>query len=199
MQLFVACLQFNVYQRLFFVPNRMEVKSWQNAIRHNLTLNQGFSKVPRPNNEGRGNFWRMEVGAEANIFKRQMRQAAQQQQRQKQQQERLRQQALQRQQMALQQQQQQQQTHVVTAPIQSLLGHQSQNGQPRTVQLVTPQGGRGQTIVLQQPKQIQSTAKQIVIPQGAFIKQSNGENLFSSNSCYHNHICRLEDQYSHLK
>ena len=81
----------------------MEVKSWQNAIRHNLTLNQGFSKVPRPNNEGRGNFWRMEVGAEANIFKRQMRQAAQQQQRQKQQQERLRQQALQRQQMALQQ------------------------------------------------------------------------------------------------
>ena len=49
---------------------RMDVKSWQNAIRHNLTLNPSFQKVPRPNNEGRGDFWRMEDGAERQIFKR---------------------------------------------------------------------------------------------------------------------------------
>ena len=48
---------------------RMEVKSWQNAIRHNLTLNTAFTKVPRPNNEGRGNFWRMEEGSERVIFR----------------------------------------------------------------------------------------------------------------------------------
>jgi len=52
---------------------RMDVKSWQNAIRHNLTLNPSFQKVPRPNNEGRGNFWRMEDGAERQIFKRTIR------------------------------------------------------------------------------------------------------------------------------
>lgn len=52
---------------------RMDVKSWQNAIRHNLTLNTGFTKVPRPNNEGRGNYWRIEDGAEKNIFKRTIR------------------------------------------------------------------------------------------------------------------------------
>eukprot|EP00095_Tigriopus_kingsejongensis_P008468 maker-scaffold18_size714446-snap-gene-3.30 protein:Tk08468 transcript:maker-scaffold18_size714446-snap-gene-3.30-mRNA-1 annotation:"forkhead box protein k2" len=52
---------------------RMDVKSWQNAIRHNLTLNPGFKKVPRPNNEGRGNYWRIEDGAEKTIFKRTIR------------------------------------------------------------------------------------------------------------------------------
>ncbi len=52
---------------------RMDVKSWQNAIRHNLTLNPSFHKVPRPNNEGRGNFWKMEDGAERQIFKRTIR------------------------------------------------------------------------------------------------------------------------------
>ena len=52
---------------------RMDVNSWQNAIRHNLTLNPSFQKVPRPNNEGRGNFWRMEDGAERQIFKRTIR------------------------------------------------------------------------------------------------------------------------------
>lgn len=48
---------------------RMETKSWQNAIRHNLTLNPAFKKVPRPNNEGRGNFWKMEEGSERVIFR----------------------------------------------------------------------------------------------------------------------------------
>ena len=52
---------------------KMEVKSWQNAIRHNLTLNPAFTKIPRPSQEGRGNFWRIEQGAEKIIFKRQIR------------------------------------------------------------------------------------------------------------------------------
>ena len=52
---------------------RMDVKSWQNAIRHNLTLNTAFTKVPRPSSEGRGNYWRIETGAERVIFKRQIR------------------------------------------------------------------------------------------------------------------------------
>ena len=49
---------------------KMETKSWQNAIRHNLTLNPGFIKVPRPGNEGRGNLWCLVEGAEKTIFKR---------------------------------------------------------------------------------------------------------------------------------
>jgi len=44
--------------------------NWQNAIRHNLTLNKCFTKVPRPPSEGRGSFWRLEDGAEVTIFKR---------------------------------------------------------------------------------------------------------------------------------
>ena len=39
-------------------------RNWQNAIRHNLTLNKCFTKVPRPASEGRGSFWRLEDGAE---------------------------------------------------------------------------------------------------------------------------------------
>ena len=49
-------------------------KGWQNAIRHNLTLNKSFVKVPRPANEGRGSYWELEVGAEKAIFKRLLRQ-----------------------------------------------------------------------------------------------------------------------------
>lgn len=45
-------------------------RNWQNAIRHNLTLNKCFTKVPRPASEGRGSFWRLEDGAEATIFRR---------------------------------------------------------------------------------------------------------------------------------
>lgn len=47
-------------------------RNWQNAIRHNLTLNKCFTKVPRPASEGRGSFWRLEDGAEATIFRRLM-------------------------------------------------------------------------------------------------------------------------------
>jgi hypothetical protein len=45
-------------------------RNWQNAIRHNLTLNKCFVKVPRPASEGRGSFWKLEDGAEITIFKR---------------------------------------------------------------------------------------------------------------------------------
>jgi len=49
-------------------------KGWQNAVRHNLTLNKSFVKVPRPANEGRGSYWELETGAEKAIFKRLLRQ-----------------------------------------------------------------------------------------------------------------------------
>jgi len=45
-------------------------RNWQNAIRHNLTLNKAFIKVPRPATEGRGAYWKLEVGAETQIFRR---------------------------------------------------------------------------------------------------------------------------------
>lgn len=45
-------------------------RNWQNAIRHNLTLNKCFTKVPRPASEGRGSYWKLEAGAESTIFKR---------------------------------------------------------------------------------------------------------------------------------
>ena len=37
-------------------------KTWQNAIRHNLTLNEGFEKVINSNEGRRGNCWRMKPG-----------------------------------------------------------------------------------------------------------------------------------------
>ena len=49
-------------------------KGWQNAVRHNLTLNKSFVKVPGPANEGRGSWWELEAGAEKGIFKRLLRQ-----------------------------------------------------------------------------------------------------------------------------
>jgi hypothetical protein len=49
---------------------RMDARNWQNSIRHNLTLNKSFNKVPRQSNEGRGSYWKLESGAEATIFKR---------------------------------------------------------------------------------------------------------------------------------
>ena len=48
----------------------MGIDSWKNAIRHTLTINPSFQKVPRPNNEGRGKFWTVEDGAERQIFKK---------------------------------------------------------------------------------------------------------------------------------
>lgn len=50
---------------------KMEARNWQNSIRHNLTLNKSFTKVPRmSSSEGRGSYWKLEPGAEAIIFKR---------------------------------------------------------------------------------------------------------------------------------
>jgi len=49
----------------------LENRNWQNSIRHNLTLNKCFVKVPRSSNEGRGSYWTMEKGAESIIFRRQ--------------------------------------------------------------------------------------------------------------------------------
>lgn len=39
-------------------------------FRHNLTLNKAFIKVPRPATEGRGAYWKLEAGAESQIFRR---------------------------------------------------------------------------------------------------------------------------------
>ncbi len=50
---------------------KMEARNWQNSIRHNLTLNKAFTKVPRmSSSEGRGSYWKLEPGAESIIFKR---------------------------------------------------------------------------------------------------------------------------------
>jgi hypothetical protein len=44
-------------------------RNWQNSIRHNLTLNKSFKKLPRESNEGRGSFWTLVPGGEAEIFR----------------------------------------------------------------------------------------------------------------------------------
>lgn len=49
---------------------KMEARNWQNSIRHNLTLNKNFCKLPRLTTEGRGSHWKLEKGAERTIFKR---------------------------------------------------------------------------------------------------------------------------------
>ena len=44
-------------------------KGWQNSIRHNLSLNRYFIKVPRGQEEpGKGSFWRIDQSCESKLI-----------------------------------------------------------------------------------------------------------------------------------
>ena len=62
----------NIYKWISdtFSHYRTSAPGWQNSIRHNLTLNKAFVKQVRPKDEaGKGNYWVIEPGMEAQFVK----------------------------------------------------------------------------------------------------------------------------------
>ena len=42
---------------------KLDSRGWQNSVRHTLTLNKSFTKIPRLISEGRGSYWKLDPTA----------------------------------------------------------------------------------------------------------------------------------------